>query len=109
MPGSPPMSSADPGTMPPPVTRSSSATPVEKRGASRLVPLRLSSATTRPPLLRVSPEPGGAIASVSSRSVFHSPHAAHLPAQRGERAPQLWQTNVVLLALAMNDQSPRSR
>ncbi len=30
-------------------------------------------------LLRASPEPGGAIASASSASVFHSPHAGHLP------------------------------
>ena len=39
MPGSPPISSAEPGTMPPPVTRSSSAMPVEKRGASCVLPL----------------------------------------------------------------------
>ena len=43
---------------------------------------------TRPLLRRLSPVPGGAMASVSSVSVFHSPHAGHLPAQRGDVDPQ---------------------
>ena len=37
MPGSPPTSSAEPGTNPPPVTRSSSAIPEDRRGASLAV------------------------------------------------------------------------
>ena len=101
MPGSPPISIAEPGTMPPPVTRSSSAMPVEKRGASSVEPFRPSSATTRPFVCRVMPEPGGGPASVSSTSVFHSPQAGHLPAQRGAVAPQFWQTKVFLFGLAM--------
>ena len=56
---------------------------------------------TRPEPLRASPVPGGGTASASSVSVFHSPHVAHLPAQRGEKAPQFWHTNVVLIALAI--------
>ncbi len=63
---------------------------------------------TRPLPRRESPVPGGATASVSSVSVFHSPHEGHLPAQRGDTAPQFWQTKVVLLSFAMCDQSPRS-
>ena len=110
MPGSPPMSSAEPGTMPPPVTRSSSVRPVEKRGASPVRPLRPSKAMTRPlPPLRASPEPGGATTSASSISVFHSSHEGHLPAQRGETAPQFWHTKVDLLSFAMPDQFASSR
>ena len=75
--------------------------PVEKRGASCVEPLRPSSTITRPLVLRDKPVPGGALASVSSISVFHSPHEEHLPCQRGEVAPQLWHTNTVLLGFAM--------
>jgi hypothetical protein len=38
------------------------------------------------------PEPGGGPASVSSANVFHSLQEGHFPAQRGELAPQAWQT-----------------
>jgi len=41
--------------------------------------------------------------------VFHSAHEGHFPVQRGETAPQFWQTNVDLIALAMPGQSPWSR
>src|SRR5258705_3038086 len=100
MPGSPPISSAEPGTMPPPVTRSSSAIPVAIRGARMLIPDSGSSAITRPfPAL---PRPGPAsTASVSSTSVFQSPQAAHLPTQRLATAPQLWHTKVDLAGLAI--------
>jgi hypothetical protein len=43
------------------------------------------------------------MASASSVSVFHSPHDGHLPVQRGEVAPQFWQTKAVLLAFAIID------
>ena len=89
MPGSPPMSSAEPGTMPPPVTRSSSVRPVEKRGASPERPLRPSKAMTRPlPPLRASPEPGGATTSASSieRVPFPARGALAGPARRNGAA-----------------------
>jgi hypothetical protein len=54
--------------------------------------------------LRASPVPGGATTSASSINVFHSSQEGHFPAQRGETAPQFWQTNVDLLGLAMQDQ-----
>ena len=57
--------------------------------------------------MRVSPEPGGAATSASSISVFHSPQAAHLPAQRGATAPQFWHTNWLLAGLAMRFRPPR--
>lgn len=49
------------------------------------------------------PEPGAGPASVSSTSVFHSLHAAHLPCQRDAVAPQLWQTKTDLDGFAMGE------
>src|SRR5204863_9537279 len=92
-PGSQPPSSTEPRTKPPPVTRSSSAMPEGRRGASWLLPVRLSSANSRPlRLLRI--ETGIVVAPVtsSSTSVFHSPQDSHLPCQRLYAAPQFWQT-----------------
>src|SRR5438552_12212647 len=91
MPGSPPTSSTEPRTKPPPVTRSSSAIPEERRGASWLLPARLSSAKVRP--LRFERIDTGTLPVVSSSaSVFHSPQDSHLPCQRLYAAPQFWQT-----------------
>src|SRR6266481_10067824 len=93
MPGSPPTKSTEPRTKPPPVTRSSSVIPDDSRGASWLLPVRLSSLNTRPLRLERT-ETGIAVAPVvsSSASVFHSPQASHLPCQRLYAAPQFWQT-----------------
>src|SRR6185312_1008835 len=91
MPGSPPTSSTEPRTKPPPVTRSSSAIPEDRRGASWLLPARLSSANVRP--LRLARTDTGTLPlASSSASVFHSPQASHLPCQRLYAAPQFWQT-----------------
>src|SRR5262245_15216465 len=91
MPGSPPTSSTEPRTKPPPVTRSNSTIPEERRGASWLLPDSDSSANCRP--LRLERiETGTAVAPSSSASVFHSPQASHLPCQRLYAAPQFWQT-----------------
>src|ERR1700704_2119722 len=93
MPGSPPTNSTEPLTKPPPVTRSSSAMPEERRGASWLLPVNDSSLNSRP--LRLERiETGIVVAPVvsSSTSVFHSPQDSHLPCQRLCAAPQFWQT-----------------
>src|SRR3981081_3699081 len=93
MPGSPPTKSTEPLTKPPPVTRSSSAIPEGRRGASWLLPVKVSSANKRP--LRLERiETGIDVAPVvsSSTSVFHSPQDSHLPCQRLYAAPQFWQT-----------------
>src|SRR5437763_16815863 len=93
IPGSPPTSSTEPRTKPPPVTRSSSAMPDGRRGASWLLPVKVSSANSRPlRLLRI--ETGIVVAPVksSSLSVFHSSQDSHLPCQRLYAAPQFWQT-----------------
>src|SRR4029077_12023276 len=93
IPGSPPTSSTEPRTKPPPVTRSNSANPEERRGASWLLPVSDSSLNVRP-LRRERTETGIDVAPVvsSSDSVFHSPQDSHLPCQRLYAAPQFWQT-----------------
>src|SRR5262245_30319743 len=91
MPGSPPTSSTEPLTKPPPVTRSNSATPDASRGASCAVPVSGSSANGRP--LRDGLIVRASVASaLSSAMVFHSPQESHLPCQRPVTAPQFWQT-----------------
>src|SRR5580700_9268234 len=93
MPGSPPTSSTEPLTKPPPVTRSSSAMPEGRRGASKLLPVSVSSANSRP--LRFDRIETGIVVAPdvsSSASVFHSPQDSHLPCQRLYAAPQFWQT-----------------
>src|ERR1700730_8827749 len=93
MQGSPPTSSTEPRTNPPPVTRSSSAIPEPRRGASWLLPVRLSSTNFRPlRLLRI--ETGIVVAPgvSSSTSGFPWPQDSHLPCQRLYAEPQFWQT-----------------
>src|SRR5690349_10215378 len=90
MPGSPAISSTEPRTKPPPVTRSSSGTPEGRRGASCASPASGWSANTRP-FRAGRPGPARSAAAPSSAIVFHSPQASHLPAQRPYTAPQFWQ------------------
>src|SRR5262245_1893931 len=93
MPGSPAISSTEPRTNPPPVTRSNSGMPEGRRGASCASPASGSSANSRP-LRGARPGPGGRASTPSSTSVFHSPQASHLPCQRPKAAPQFWQTKL---------------
>src|SRR5205823_14568424 len=88
-----PTNSTEPRTKPPPMTRSSSVIPDERRGASWLLPVSDSSLNVRP--LRLERiETGIVVAPVesSSVSVFHSPQDSPLPCQRLYAAPQFWQT-----------------
>src|SRR4051812_14813410 len=103
MPGSPAISSTEPRTKPPPVTRSSSGRPDGRRGASSVSPVNGCSAKLRPlrgerpgPAGRPATPPRPARPSPSSTIEFHSPQASHLPCQRAEAAPQFWQTKVWL-------------
>ena len=76
--------------------------PVGMRGVPRLSPLQrlqCDDAARARPWSR--PSQGRAPRSASSTSVFHSPHDAHLPAQRGATAPQFWQTKDDRAGLAM--------
>ncbi len=51
----------------------------------------------RPALAELAGRGAGrdAAAGLSSTSVFHPPQSSHLPCQRGETAPQFWQTKLV--------------
>src|SRR5947209_5988324 len=94
MPGSPPTNTTDPGTMPPPRTKSNSRSPVCQRSIPGPAPRAdrrtggLPDGTacffsTRP---RVQP-------TGSSTSVFHAPHASQRPPHLGCSAPQSVQRN----------------
>ncbi len=81
MPGSPPTRSAEPGTNPPPQTRSSSAIPVIRRASGALVP---ASATTSIFLPLPPPRPRGEGAGVaSSTRLFQPPQDSQRPAHLG--------------------------
>src|SRR5688500_15263451 len=107
MPGSPAISSTEPRTKPPPVTRSSSGTPEGRRGASWVSPVSGSSANTRP-LRAERPGIARSAAAPSSAIVFHSPQESHLPCQRPHVAPQFWQMKEAVF-LAINLISLRQR
>ena len=84
MPGEPPSSTSEPGTRPPPSTRSSSPMPVDRRssGAARLARgARPASGPRRPVPPCAAPSRGGAR---SSTSVFHAPQPGHWPCHRAD-------------------------
>ena len=99
MPGSPPSSTSDPGTTPPPSTRSNSSMPVESRTAlARLdVGVQRGARATRPAARSGwrAPRPRGSAAR-SSTSVFQPPHSAQRPIHLGACAPHSWQTKTTL-------------
>src|SRR4051812_27230270 len=90
MPGSPPTNSAEPGTSPPPVTRSNSPMPVGRRWGGASSVLRSSRVILRPFTRRDAPDPSGG-ATPSSVMVFQPPQASHLPDHLAVDAPQDWQ------------------
>src|SRR5439155_957510 len=97
IPGSPPTSTTDPGTMPPPKTKSNSARPVGQRSIASL-PMA-DRRTGGPPVVTVAlrpprpPDRQSARPTTSSTNVFHAPHASHRPAHFGCSAPQSLQRN----------------
>src|SRR5215218_3900594 len=108
IPGSPPTSTMDPGTIPPPSTKSNSSMPVLSRCASepttwlsRVVATTVPPAPNdpAPPTRRALPPPLAARtlgAAVSSTSVSHSPQTSHRPAHFGWSAPHSVQRYTVL-------------
>ena len=93
MPGSPPTSTTDPGTIPPPRTRSSSGIPQLIRGSADTSSSVIG--TGRTALLAFGPEEREGV-EISSTNVFHPSQFGHLPSQRAEAWPQAWQTYVDL-------------
>ena len=90
MPGGPKTSVTDPPTTPPPRTRSSSLTPVDRGRAASLDTSRSATAdvTTAP----AAPAPGRVTRTGAGPNVFHSAHCAHRPTQRREVVPHTAQT-----------------
>src|SRR5882672_1680877 len=94
MPGSPPTSVTEPGTMPPPRTKSNSANPVRYRATElvgRLESWTGTAAVSFQPSDRPTFFPIG-----SSTNEFHSPHASHFPPHFGWSAPHSVQRNTDL-------------
>ena len=92
-PGSPPSSVTEPGTTPPPSTRSSSATPVGIGSTPSIgtSPIGRAGSTTAP----IATAAGGA--STSSTIVFHSPQPSHRPAHLGARRRRTHRTGSAVL------------
>src|SRR5881409_2962154 len=93
MPGSPPTNTTDPGTMPPPRTKSNSRRPVCQRSTPGPAP-RADRRTGLPdgvaPVLSARPP---VRPTASSTRVFHAPHASQRPPHLGCSAPQSVQRN----------------
>ena len=89
MPGGPNSSVTEPPTTPPPMTRSSSLTPVRQRArpVGRDVAQRDGGRA-----LRLPARPGRCTRTDAGPRVFHSPQAPHRPTQRSDVVPQAVQT-----------------
>jgi hypothetical protein len=99
MPGSPPTSVAEPGTSPPPATRSNSPIPETWRFSSTLEPESATKSILRPPVATLF---GSASWPAASSTIeFHAPQSSHLPDHLRCVAPQAWQTKREVDALAM--------
>ena len=103
MPGSPPISTSDPCTSPPPSTRFSSASCRSMRGSSAA---SISSSVTGFAFVGAMPASGrratGSLRTISSTKVFHCPHAGHFPCHLGDSCPQLLHTYTVF-SLAISE------
>ena len=93
IPGEPPSRTSEPGTRPPPSTRSSSPMPVLRRGARSALTSR-SGTRPRHAARRAGAQRGRPpLGARSSTSVFQSPHDGHCPCHLGVCAPHAEQEN----------------
>ena len=92
-PGSPAIRMAEPGTTPPPHTRSNSDRPVTMRGGSGVSASSVWKAMPVPPrrALEAESAPGCTPPATSSTRVFHAPQPEHCPAHLVATDPQDWQ------------------
>ena len=101
MPGSPASRTIEPGTSPPPSTRSSSPMPVRRRFACSSG--TSASGTTRPASAGAAARPAPlACGARSSASVDQASQPGHWPSQRGSLRPHSLQTKTVLGGRAMD-------
>ena len=100
MPGSPPISTIEPGTIPPPSTRSNSPIPDAMRGASlaSITSQGLGRDAAAPASCGSGrPLPGAGWASCrSSAKLFHSPQSGQRPSHFELSKPQAWQAKKTL-------------
>src|SRR5919197_1833429 len=88
MPGSPPTRVTEPGTIPPPRTKSNSANPVRQRsGAVLVMPDRRMGGLPDGSIRRSADPPIRRFRTGSSTSAFHAPHASQRPPHLGWSAP----------------------
>ena len=104
---------AEPGTNPPPQTRSSSAIPVFRRGGSMLGPVNPTKPSGRPPRLsdpRLACPPGTSSRGSSSIRLFQAPQPSQRPVHLAWVAPHCWQTKrACCRAIAVNPIAPEGR
>ena len=96
MPGSPPISTIEPLTRPPPSTRLSSSLGIWSRGSSTASIWFTGLGTPLEP--RAAADcfvPADAVLIFSSTMVFHAPHPGHLPVHFGASAPHSVQNHMV--------------
>src|SRR6185312_9703603 len=116
MPGSPPMSTSEPGTTPPPRTRSNSSMPDDNRSATTVSMSAYNcgpAAAARVYRFAASVDTARVgSAGRSSTSEFHAPQSAHRPSHFCDCAPHSWQLKTVFafieLCLASSSQLPVS-
>ena len=114
IPGSPPISTSEPGTMPPPSTRSNSSMPDGTRDSS---PESMASkgfgldGAGGSVVGSGRPLPGGGATSCrSSTKLFHSPQSGQRPSHFELSKPQAWQAkNVRTLVTPARRATPGSR
>src|SRR5579859_4027681 len=107
-PGSPPTRMSDPGTTPPPSTRSTSVSPVRRRTASSRTTSAIGTASAGPgppawPAAAVSAgsrrgpgrRPAAGAARRSSTRLFHAEHPGQRPSHLLDSYPHSWQTKTV--------------
>src|SRR5688572_32022733 len=107
MPGSPPTKVAEPGTRPPPATRSNSPMPETKRFSDRGAPESATKSILRPPVATLFGS--ASLPAASSTIEFHALQSSHLPDHLRCTAPQAWQTKREVGALAIRPSPPKSR
>src|SRR5437763_7990200 len=92
MPGDPPRRTSEPGTSPPPRTRSSSPIPVSSRSTAGARTSASGTGATGAAPATARPRPAAARGARSSTSVFQAPQPGHCPNHFGEEWPQAEQT-----------------
>src|SRR3954470_12574059 len=103
MPGSPPIRTRDPGTTPPPRTRSNSPMPVESRSETTVSmssynrgPAVAASEYLDPAAAAAAPAPATAGVARSSTREFQAPQSAQRPSHFDDCAPHSWQQKLVI-------------